>query len=680
MNSELLVANGMSRVDGYLAHFGKGHLDGGHSGRFPWGSGKDPKQSEGGIGGKVKKALGLSPKDLSTPENRKKAFAKDNGALTNEGRKRYAFDAVRDQLKDAMHKSGISNISGYDLYTYYTQGLDGFTDKAIKKLGDNLDLLEAMNTTRDMVARMDMDGITWKNEDRTGVRPQVIFNQIADEAYNYALRDILLGKVPDNGMLADIMQYDMYGSDYLAHYGRSVRDGAPVGSGRFHLGSGEDPYQMFTRDREDAPRGLAGVISKLKRHGGGTATAAEKKLLKQQLKIQKAEFKSKKAAEEAERKAKEEEDRKRAAEEAERQKIEDTKRQIEDRKFQLLRTGDMKQILENQQLFTTQELQGALDRANRLEQIQAKMPKQKSALDRIDAMFGAVGKAANWIDTGAKFAKSIKNMQELMNPDAKPQQKMTIGQQYAAKLLAGISGKSLDEIDFNKLGADMKKVNTVNDLYNMAAKGVFKGGGGSDGKIKDGKQNDQNQQNKDQNDKRIIEGIKKDKKNAEPIFKDDQPSKKEQKDKQKAQEQELRKRENERKAAEQEKKNQEKANKTAEKERQRQEEATKRAEQERQRQEERSSFEGSDRTDMHVPDQIYARRAAQESNRQAAERAAQRTPSFVSGDEAIRAFNNIFSGGPTTDPRTGITYDQYGAPAYDQYGVPIPIWMRDMYR
>ena len=369
--------------------------------------------------------------------------------------------------------------------------------------------------------------------------------------------------------------------DYIAHYGRSVRDGAPVGSGRYHLGSGEDPYQMFTRDREDAPRGLAGVISKLKRHGGGTATAAEKKLLKQQLKIQKAEFKTKQAAEKAERKAKDEEDRKRAAEEAERQKIEETKRQIEDHKFQLLRSGDMKKILENQQLFTTQELQSALDRASRLEQLQAKMPKQKSALDRIDAMFGAVGKAANWIDTGAKFAKSIKNMQALMNPDANPQQKITIGQQYAAKLLAGINGKSLDEIDFNKLGADMKKVNTVNDLYNMAAKGIFKGGGGSDGKIKDGKQNDQNQQNKDQNDKRIIEGVKKDKKNAEQIFKDDQPSKKELKAKQKVQEQELKKRESERRAAEQEQRKQEKVDRAAEQERQRQEDDKKREEQKR---------------------------------------------------------------------------------------------------
>lgn len=31
----------------FFLHYGKGHLDGGHSGRYPWGSGKNPKQSRG---------------------------------------------------------------------------------------------------------------------------------------------------------------------------------------------------------------------------------------------------------------------------------------------------------------------------------------------------------------------------------------------------------------------------------------------------------------------------------------------------------------------------------------------------------------------------------------------------------------------------------------------------------
>ena len=32
----------------FLQHYGKGHLDGGHSGRYPWGSGKRPKQDHDG--------------------------------------------------------------------------------------------------------------------------------------------------------------------------------------------------------------------------------------------------------------------------------------------------------------------------------------------------------------------------------------------------------------------------------------------------------------------------------------------------------------------------------------------------------------------------------------------------------------------------------------------------------
>ena len=41
---------------------------------------------------------------------------------------------------------------------------------------------------------------------------------------------------------------------YLAHYGRSKRDGAPHGSGRYPLGSGEEPYQNTAKDMRAAKR------------------------------------------------------------------------------------------------------------------------------------------------------------------------------------------------------------------------------------------------------------------------------------------------------------------------------------------------------------------------------------------------------------------------------------------
>ena len=45
----------------------------------------------------------------------------------------------------------------------------------------------------------------------------------------------------DNDILLDSLQED--GEESLAHVGRSVLDGAPVGSGRYRYGSGEDAYQ-----------------------------------------------------------------------------------------------------------------------------------------------------------------------------------------------------------------------------------------------------------------------------------------------------------------------------------------------------------------------------------------------------------------------------------------------------
>lgn len=54
-------------------------------------------------------------------------------------------------------------------------------------------------------------------------------------------------------------------SDYLAHEGRSKRDGAPVGSGRYPLGSGENPYQDY-RDFKN----LVTQIKKRYRDANGT--------------------------------------------------------------------------------------------------------------------------------------------------------------------------------------------------------------------------------------------------------------------------------------------------------------------------------------------------------------------------------------------------------------------------
>ena len=43
--SEMLVYEDKPSIN-ELMHEGRGHLDGGHSGRYPWNSGKDPMQAD----------------------------------------------------------------------------------------------------------------------------------------------------------------------------------------------------------------------------------------------------------------------------------------------------------------------------------------------------------------------------------------------------------------------------------------------------------------------------------------------------------------------------------------------------------------------------------------------------------------------------------------------------------
>jgi len=67
----------------FIQHYGVGHLDGGHSGRWPWGSGEDPYQSDGGIEGRtpydfVSKIESLRKKRLerNTKKYRKRVWYK----------------------------------------------------------------------------------------------------------------------------------------------------------------------------------------------------------------------------------------------------------------------------------------------------------------------------------------------------------------------------------------------------------------------------------------------------------------------------------------------------------------------------------------------------------------------------------------------------------------------------
>lgn len=108
---------------GWLAHEGKGHLDGGHSGRYPWGSGKRPRQRSGSDSGmasdkfllsafkKKKKSTAQEARDMSDEELQKavkrlsseKVYIDTSKKLGrySEGEKKLTLDAAKNAVAEA---------------------------------------------------------------------------------------------------------------------------------------------------------------------------------------------------------------------------------------------------------------------------------------------------------------------------------------------------------------------------------------------------------------------------------------------------------------------------------------------------------------------------------------------------------------------------------------------------
>ena len=99
-----------------LMHYGKGHLDGGHSGRYPWGSGKDPYQRAIDFLDRIDK---LKKEGWSeTPSNIEKEFGistKDyriEKALANNERRMHEVKRAEDLKADGYSTSEIGRMMG----------------------------------------------------------------------------------------------------------------------------------------------------------------------------------------------------------------------------------------------------------------------------------------------------------------------------------------------------------------------------------------------------------------------------------------------------------------------------------------------------------------------------------------------------------------------------------------
>lgn len=83
-------------TDDYLMHYGKGHLDGGHSGRYPWGSGEDPCQRERDL---ISKYNNLKAKGYSNTKIAEQLEIYNQYGKPSAGRLKAKLSVAKDNIK-----------------------------------------------------------------------------------------------------------------------------------------------------------------------------------------------------------------------------------------------------------------------------------------------------------------------------------------------------------------------------------------------------------------------------------------------------------------------------------------------------------------------------------------------------------------------------------------------------
>lgn len=140
----------------------------------------------------------------------------------------------------------------------------------------------------------------------------------------------------------------------------------------------------------------------------------------------------------------------------------------EARKQEMMARADPREILANQELFTTNELQEVLTRADRLNQLRSKVPRQKSVLDKVDDAFGVVGRASRWVNTGMEAYNTVKKFVDMNDP--KNKNRKTIGQAYAQQFLGELTKKRFSDIDPKAVQSAVDTISNITKLTD-AAKG-----------------------------------------------------------------------------------------------------------------------------------------------------------------------------------------------------------------
>lgn len=269
--------------DEELYHYGVGHLHGGHSGRYPWGSGKDSKQSQ-------KVALNSSNKLIDASLNNapakdiKKIIDRDSQSKNREERenilsildKRNKGIEPTDEDLNAIDKAWHTPIWKNRSKPGYVEHWDKVAAlglKALQKMDNNVEgdawydpsdkssrewfLYEDQTIGMPAIADLIIRGYS-ANDCFNLVRiiEENLFDASGDPSNFYdkssAAFEVSQGNWMGNlGLFAEYcekvknsVEHSDLLDDFLQHYGVGPDDDPPGrGSGRYAKGSGKDPYQ-----------------------------------------------------------------------------------------------------------------------------------------------------------------------------------------------------------------------------------------------------------------------------------------------------------------------------------------------------------------------------------------------------------------------------------------------------
>lgn len=270
--------------DDELMHYGVGHLHGGHSGRYPWGSGKDSKQSQKAALNSSNKLIDASLNSAPTKDI-KKIIDRDSQSKNREERenilnildKRNKGIKATDEDLNAIDKAWHTPIWKNRSKPGYVEHWDKVAAlglKALQKMENNVEgdawydpsdkssrewfLYEDQTIGKPAIADLIIRGYS-ANDCFNLVRiiEENSFDASGDPSDFYDKSSAAFEVSEGNWMGADLGLFAEYCEkvknsvehsdlldDFLQHYGVGPDDDPPGrGSGRYAKGTGKDPYQ-----------------------------------------------------------------------------------------------------------------------------------------------------------------------------------------------------------------------------------------------------------------------------------------------------------------------------------------------------------------------------------------------------------------------------------------------------